>query len=59
MQDIDEYIEIAKEIPFFDYKNLKKHLEYLTSSKKNFDWVAWRIINFCYWFKISKLDIDY
>ena len=58
MKDIDEFIDIAKEIPFFNYKNLKNYLNYLTTSKENFDWVSWRIINFCYWFKINNLDIQ-
>ena len=57
MNDIDEFIDIAKEIPFLNYKNLKKYLLFLIKSKKNFDWISWRIINFCYWFKINKLDI--
>ena len=57
MNDLDEYIDIAKDIPFFEYKNLKNYLKFLVRSNKNFDWIAWRIINFCYWFKINKLDI--
>ena len=58
IKDIDEYIDIAKEIPFLNYKNLKNYLYYLTKRKENFDWISWRIINFCYWFKINNLDIE-
>ena len=57
LEDIDQIIDIAKEIPFFNYKNLKNYLQFLTSDKKNFDWIAWRIINLCYWIKINKINI--
>ena len=57
INNIDEYIDIAKDIPFIKYEKTKTFLNYLTSSEENFDWICWRIINLCYWMKLSNIDL--
>ncbi|MFK5950632.1 MAG: asparagine synthase-related protein [Methylococcales bacterium] len=53
--DLDEILEPAAELKFFDMDQLKREVREVLSGEVPFSWQAWRIINYCKWASLVLL----
>jgi asparagine synthase (glutamine-hydrolysing) len=55
LQTVPHWLESANRFPFLRIKELKRHLQTITSGRTEFDLSAWRILNFCRWAELNEV----
>lgn len=53
---LQEWLEFGKEIPLFDYQRLEYELVQVLEGKRPFSHHLWRILNFCRWSKMYRVE---
>ena len=49
-----KWVEAANDIPFLDAGSLRDELNGAFNQRGNFDWTAWRLLNFCRWYELFR-----
>lgn len=53
---LQEWLEFGKEIPLLDYQRLEFELVQVLEGRRPFNHHLWRILNFCRWSKIYRVE---
>lgn len=51
---IDDWLAVAKEIPFLNHEKVVALVHDALAGKRRFSWQVWRLINFCRWMQLFQ-----